>query len=520
MLPSIENEPGEDWFVVYVDLDRLVPDHLDPHLDNILDLPQRERSARIRSGTPIIVSPSLELDPRLIAYFSVSTVSTQATQTLKSTAEAIKAWMQFLEEDGCDWVDADQRHYWDYRRFRTEAVHHGEGVTVLSQASFQTVHHTALSSLYGWAKGQKWIAESPIPDRVGRTQRAGRAGSTVRARTSERRDRWVTPLTFQLWRDVGLRGRLAVREGRAVRVGPVDPSWRGGRNVDRDTAYVNLMVTTALRSTEQASLLLVEVPQSSAEVRLSGAVAKYGKSRIYTPLPTELDGLRAYLSGERARAVRRAQKAGRYEDEGRRQNLLVVKWDRRRRHLRWESEDGQSGSVHDLDAGQRKRLYTRDSGGLLEPAMVWLQDAGLPMSPDGERKVFERANDRVAAQAATLGLTPEQVPMLSQHSLRFTFALWLLAALHRRIDERLGVDPTHYDERRYEAAFDVVRDMLGHASVTTTKDDYLEPVKGLRRSLLVDSATAVADLSEVIAKLTTNADQVLDAGTVWAVEED
>ena len=520
MSPATENHPGEDWFVVYVDHHRVVPEHLDPNLDGIRDLPERERAVRIKDGTPIIVSPSLELDQRLITFFTVSTTATQAAKTLKNTAEALKGWLQFLEaeDEGLDWVDADPSHYWAYRRFRTEASFHADASAVLSQSTFQTMHHSALAALYGWAQGRGLVPLSPIPERVGQS-RSRTSGNAVRERSNPRRDLWVTPSTFQGWRDIGLRGRLAVRDGRKLRSGPVDPSWRGGRNEDRDVAYVNLMATTALRSQEQASLLLVEVPDISTEVRLSGAVAKYGKSRIYTPLPDQLETLRVYVTGERARAIKRAQRAGRYADLGRRENLLVVRWEQRGRALHWRSEGGQSGTVGDLDAEQRMRLFTRDDAGNLEPAMVWLQDAGLPMSADGERKVFERANKRVEAQARPLGLSPERIPELTQHSLRFTFALWLLAALHRRIDDRLGIDGVIYDERRYEAAFDVVRDMLGHASVTTTKDTYLEPVKGLRRSLLLDGAVAAADLSEVIAMMTATADQVLDADSVFEEED-
>ena len=85
-----------------------------------------------------------------------------------------------------------------------------------------------------------------------------------------------------------------------------------------------------------------------------------------------------------------------------------------------------------------------------------------------------------------------------------------------RIDERDGRDPHGaYDERNYETAYDIVRDMLGHASVVTTKDIYLEPVKRLRSASLFNDVATATDLSEVIARLVGDSDRVLDTGTVF-----
>ena len=142
------------------------------------------------------------------------------------------------------------------------------------------------------------------------------------------------------------------------------------------------------------------------------------------------------------------------------------------------------------------------------------------MTEDAWKKVFRRANNRVLAQWEAVGANPTSAPWISSHSLRFSFALYVLAALHRRIDERDGRDPhSPYDERNYETAYDIVRDMLGHASVTTTKDTYLEPVKRLRSASLFDKTAMANDLSEVIAALVGDSDRVLDTGTVFESED-
>jgi len=505
--------PGEDWLVIQVDHHRRVPEHFLEVLDDSADLDTRERDAGIRHGHPILVSPSLEIDDRLVRFFAWSPVSAQSRQTKRQTAMALKSWLDWLTHYNIDWTEAEGKDYWDYRSWRTSAEFHPDGGAI-EEATFAGSHHSALTNLYDWAVTARLVQFSPIPTRVSRS-RSGAAGSMVRGRSAERRDRWVTPDTFQMWRDVGLAGCVARREGTAVRAGDFDDSWKGGRNRDRDTAYVNFMVTTALRRAEQSTLLTVEVPEASSNVRLSSSTAKFGRSRVYTPLPSALGDIARYVDGERARAVLRAKKAGRYDKVQRDQSLLVVTWERKGRKLLWKSEDGRTGTLDMLDADQRRRLYTRDDVGRLEPAMVWLQDSGVPMTDSAQEKVFRRANERVGSLLTALGLDHGSIPELSQHSLRFTFALWLLLALHRRVDDRAASKPGYYDERRYETAFDVVRDMLGHASVTTTKDIYLEPVKGLWRGRLIGDDLVTGDLSDVIGRMTAGADRVLDARTVW-----
>lgn len=74
--------------------------------------------------------------------------------------------------------------------------------------------------------------------------------------------------------------------------------------------------------------------------------------------------------------------------------------------------------------------------------------------------------------------------------MRFTFALFVLLAGIRAIDEHLGYDDASpFRVLNYAQAFDEVRDLLGHSSVETTKRVYLEPVKGVRRSSLLRGAS-------------------------------
>ena len=504
--------------MLFVDQDKQVPVHLHPDLVALADLADEEQAHGVTSGTPIIVSPELELDPRLVAFCTQGPLASRRDLTKDAYARNIADWCSFLWSEDLTWTDATESHYDDYRRWRTDRNLHrsplpGERKVHIRESSFDRAHF-ALKLLYDWAVKQGHVDQSPVPEARPAKSPRGRSRPTGHASRPER-FRWVTPASYQVWRNVGLLGHEAVRRDRAVVTGPPLTSWRG-HNTDRDSALTDLMITSALRSGEQRALLLPEMPEHSIDLRLATETAKYRKSRIYTPLPLALDRVARYCQGERARAVRRAQAAGRYETRATSERLLVVRWVQDGRDLAYEAEDGRCGLLDDLTIIERSQVFVRTEGGELEPQSLWLKDDGSAMTEDAWKKVFRRANNRVLTQWEGLGADVRTVPWISSHSLRFSFALYVLAALHRRIDERDGRDPHGaYDERNYETAYDIVRDMLGHASVVTTKDIYLEPVKRLRSASLFNDVATATDLSEVIARLVGDSDRVLDTGTVF-----
>ncbi|MFV0633367.1 hypothetical protein [Demequina sp.] len=517
MPADAENVPGSDWLVVQVDHQRSAQEGWLEELDAIADLPKREKEMLLRDGHPIIVSPSLEIDDRLVEFFAYG-MGDVLSKTRLNRARALTHWLEWLShpEVGVDdWAGVQDWHFWSFKAYRTESRFHPDG-GVISEATFGTDTLSVLRDLYGWAERKRLVEHSPIPERASRQQ--GSESNTITVKSSPPRVRWATPGTFQLWRDVGLQGCVAVRDGNAIRAGERDDSWKGGRNRQRDVAYVNFMVTTALRAREQSTLLTIELPAMSGNVRLPEGVAKFGNSRIYTPSQIGLHSVERYVSGERAKAVARAKKHERYDDFARRHDVRVVTFEGKGRRRRWRAEYGRSGSFEPLTGDDRRGMFIRDEQGRLEPLMLWLNDDGLPMSTSGIEKIFERANDRVFDQCEALGMTSEDIPNLSQHSLRFTFALWQLLALHRRIDERSGAKPEKYDEERYKGAFDVVRDLLGHADVETTRKTYLKPVQTLWVGELLGEGFT-GELSEVIARMTAGADLVLDTGTVFVGKE-
>ncbi|WP_181797609.1 hypothetical protein [Streptomyces sp. WELS2] len=115
-----------------------------------------------------------------------------------------------------------------------------------------------------------------------------------------------------------------------------------------------------------------------------------------------------------------------------------------------------------LDAAERRRLLVAGEEGF-EPAMVWLNQWGLPMSVSGWKQVFTDANARCAAAGVGVRTTP--------HGLRHSFAVITLELLWRGHVQALG-EMNPEQRLTYQRVFgdplNWVRIRMGHRSVTTT----------------------------------------------------
>ena len=226
----------------------------------------------------------------------------------------------------------------------------------------------------------------------------------------EARVRWLDPAAVARWRDVGLRGRDLT--------GRRDRSWRG-RNEQRDSAFVDGLYGTGLRLTEWASLVLPELPppvagRSFHTCTLADRCAKGGYGHPYWLTRAVLSRVRAYVEGARARAVRKAQAAGRYDKVA---GAVIVKVAGNGRSVLMP--DGDGGVVDRpwnlVGPALRRRLFRETAAGV-EPVSVWLNEDGLPRDPHGWHHTFEGANARIAALGvANFSCTP--------HMLRHSFAL-------------------------------------------------------------------------------------------------
>jgi integrase len=172
---------------------------------------------------------------------------------------------------------------------------------------------------------------------------------------------------------------------------------------------------------------------------------------------------------ERRGVVARALVSNRY----RRDDFIVGRLDRGRVRL----GDGTSARIDQMIPETRLRLVLADEAGRVEgPAMLWLGDDGVPMSPSSWHSVFRRANERCAEARLNVHITP--------HMLRHTFAVHMLSLLlaesMRPIRRMLRAGADAHTVALRRLLIDPVRILqllLGHAQYTTTLDHYLPYVQ-------------------------------------------
>ena len=332
-------------------------------------------------------------------------------------------------------------------------------------------------------------------------RRDGSVGTAPRLRPSNVRRyrvKWLTPRAYRRWRDIGLGGYGAD--------GTRDASWRG-RNDARNVAFADLLWSSGLRLREGATLLCWELPAAGGggagfvRGRVAENVAK-GGSRDFWVAERALRGIEAYRDSARAAAVRRAQHEGRYD---RLDGVMVAQALTRSRQVVPAGGDGGRVrvSLDALSATDRQRLFVETDDGL-EPAMLWLTEAGMPMPYDSWKKVFSVANVRCAAQGVAISC--------HAHMLRHSFALRMLVTLMHAVDRRLGLTPQqqHDYQQWYGDPYVYVQTLLGHRSRDTTEAIYLEPAKGLQIELFLSGDEDREAASALLSRVAAASDRVLD----------
>jgi site-specific recombinase XerD len=452
------------------------------------DIADRERRLGIPPGAPVLVSGG-QIDDRLNVYFRQGFARDQMP-TAWTYAVEVRLWLAFLDTRDVRWDEARRE---DVRAFQMWRVYDDQNPRRVSPATWNK-GWAALKHFYGWARRDGWIVTDPIgpQDRL-RNSSSVRGHREKNARAS--RDRWLTPTEYTMWRDVGLRGYVATTDERGRVVAGLPDGASRGRNTARNAAFTDFVLSTGLREAEVGSLLDMEIPAAAGEK--APIIGKGGVFRHYAPLHRiGLDSIQMYRDGERRDAIRRAQRSGRYDDVSDRLVIVeVLPGGRRGQRIRLN--EGRIAVVTTMTSAERLRLFVAGPDGL-EPAALWLTEAGDPMPFTSWNSVFNAANARVSKARNGLGVKSPWVHV-TPHSLRFTFALMLLVAGVRATDELLGLGPADpFLAGNYSHVFDEVRDLLGHASVATTKNTYLEPVKSLRRSTLF-RGTTVDEMWEGIA---------------------
>ena len=497
MRPS--EDDASEWLLTWTG--SALPDpSFHPLLAELNDLEQRERALDISRDAPVLIAPDGSCDVRLCEFLASSHFARLSSSTKKSYAADLRMWLEYLGNRGKTWSQAfprDVNTYWLWRSRSDLNEHSVSGSKVNRELA-------AISLLYRWAshRTRGHVEFNPVERESLGPARSGAGyqnGVPVRSRNVVgERVKWVTPRTFRLWRKVGIEG-YTLDDLR-------DPSFKG-RNALRNKAMMEMLFSSGLRITEGASLLTLELPAHDRhsvglnEAHLPAAIAKGGHPRTWYLFNDALSLVHSYMTTTRRVSIDRAKRHGRYEKAA---QLLVT--DTRvttdgvklKYSGRWRRHD-------DIDISDRRNLFL-DTGDGPEPLWLWLSEAGMPLPVSAWTDVMSDANDRVfnAFRQIRPGAAVKpgsRAPRLSPHSLRHSFALYMLIALHKAIDAENGnTATTGYHEERYRMAWETVRDLLGHRHEITTRERYLAPLNGVRlRSLIghTDLQRALAGLARL-----------------------
>ena len=448
------------------------------------DLEERERALGIRPGQPFLLRPDGSPDLDVLLYFNSASSKRLSLSSQLAYAYDLRLHLSFLSSQGIDWRDATEEDLLNYEYWRRRAERNPRRV---GGAKFAR-ELAACRRFYEWQEKRGVISRSPVEVRA-LPLRDGSMVEVASLRPSNIRSvrmKWLTPAAYREWCNVGLAGYRAD--------GSYDESWRG-RNASRNLAFAETLWSSGLRLREAATLLVGELPSAESSrypsARLAEAVAK-GQGRDYWISRRALAAIRTYRKWGRADAVRRAQEQGRYADvPGMMIQMSVTK--NRQMVYRDQRSNEKMVSLDSLDAGERRRVFVEGDDGV-EPAMVWLTEAGLPMPHTTWQKVFQVANARCEAE----GLADRSC---NPHALRHSFALRWLCVFKWAHEQRFGLTPQERDElrRTYGDPFTMVSQLLGHSSRETTEKIYLAPVRHLPLKLFLDEeASEVGSVQDLL----------------------
>jgi integrase len=139
-------------------------------------------------------------------------------------------------------------------------------------------------------------------------------------------------------------------------------------------------------------------------------------------------------------------------------------------------------------------------------------------------RVLLAAEEREVARGFRTAEVRGKIPYATPHACRHSFALYMLIVLNQLMEARFGLSAA--DRRDFALLFGdpwfLVKTLLGHADVETTKRHYLSPVAHLQlESILAaadDSAGAppgpVEELDEVFSRLARETSGIQDVDTL------
>ena len=391
---------------------------------------------------------------------SLPTTGVPAPKSWSAYAGDLLAWVRFLRarsldvlDDPAALVDAVAAYHADRRM--------GEPTRRLAERSWARAI-TAISGFYEWARAEGMIELVPFSYRRQVVNGGSRGRQVVKRNLARERQprshvsiRWLEQDYLDLFLGVGLGGMLPE--------GGDDPGF-GGRHPARNAAVGHLAAASGLRAQEFSHLLVWELPLPPVDTAapvvplvVPGVIAKGRKTRTTWVSPAALSRVHGYLQLERHLAV-----AGSVWRPDR--PLVVTDADAlggrvNGRRVRW--------AALDLDA--RCRLIAPGGGS----AVLAVTSGGAPVT-DWEY-TFDAATRRCRRFA-------DRFPHVTPHVLRHSFAVhtlrWLVTTHMADVAKLLkasGADPAWVLALRSADPLLVLRDLLGHASVSTT-EDYLRVI--------------------------------------------
>ncbi|MGW5442744.1 hypothetical protein [Streptomyces asiaticus] len=302
----------------------------------------------LRPGDPVFVAPDGVVDRGLLDFVRSSEFRNLERETKRNYAMDIRPLLTFLFSRRVLWRNATQQDMADYRHWRCRAPQNPcrIGGTKWNREA------AAFTKLFRWAK------VFPLPVDV--TRRKDRAADSVSSRVL-----WLTPRTWGLWSDIGLRGHTGA--------GTSAPGW-GSRTELRNTSFVQLLLSSGLRRQEGGSLLTFELPSRRLRYgrychgHVAAAVTRAKASRVFYVSLDAVSQVDAYVESERAWTVQRAQAEGRYT------RLPMMRLVTKVTHglkpkIEWVDSDGVVGEqeLSRLDWRERQWLFVEGPDGP-EPA--------------------------------------------------------------------------------------------------------------------------------------------------------
>ncbi len=388
--------------------------------------------AGLRDGRPFVLGADGSYDVALNRFFrELDGWGVRASNSIAAYARDITLFCRFLHESrgGKSIWAADGGDLRAYKQVRLRTP----GSAQVSVATWRR-SIAALNKWVAWALSEELIAAEPFRYRDA-TVSTPQGPRHVRVNTGTEPDpgpapvRFVSFTDYLSWRDVGLRGRLP--DGR------VDPTWRGHHD-ERNAAFADLLVSTGMRLSEAAALLVPELPALPSDragklsgIHLGQAVTKRSRSRVVFPSLRCLRSLHHYAQIERDEVVTRIRAAGGYRTD---EATVLVGWVGL---LGLTLAQGGSPSYGKLDPATRAQLMqVMPNGEVAGPLALWLGSDGTPVAPSTWQSVFARANARCARLDLDVRISP--------HVLRHVFAVHMLGLLLRQTVVALGEGPAQH----------------------------------------------------------------------------